>query len=116
MIIAATLAWLLAANADLGIAAAIAASPKTWIPCCRGEAMSVGTRGTSRCRRLGPRPARCRPPLRRNDVGDIRLVHAAGSHGYGQGLAVDRQHLAAQRTGHPLDHARIVLLPRLLEQ
>ena len=72
-----TLAWALAAKADFGIAPAIAASPMTWMLGCsfdskrhridRAPAGAVGDAG-----RLGDAPG----ALRRDDVGDRRLVAA----------------------------------------
>ena len=111
-----TLAWALAANADFGMAPAIAASPMTWMFGCSFDSNVTGSIGHQPVRSATPaasamRPARC---------GGMTLATAAWwrpkSVTKRPGRRLDRRDLAAGRQRHPFEQAGIELLPGRLEQ
>ena len=56
-----TLAWEFAANADFGIAPAIAASPMTWMPACSFDSNVTGSIGHQPLRSATPATSAMRP-------------------------------------------------------
>ena len=111
-----TLAWLLAEKADFGMSPPMVASPTRWIPGCSFDSNVVGSTGHQPD--WSARPACCAssPAI----CGGMTLataalkVSACGHHR--QVLHVDRLDPAGELAGQPLDHARIVAGPGVLEQ